>query len=88
MDHRAILEELLDLLAGRNVKIRTESMGGGGGGLCEIKDSYVFFLDSESGSYESALQAARAVLRVLEDPESIFLRPAVRDFLDRVKEMD
>lgn len=88
MEHQAILEELLDLLAGRNVAIRRESMGGGGGGLCEYKDKKVFFLDCQSGSYESAVQAARAVLRVIEDLEAIFVKPAVRDFLDRIKEMD
>lgn len=88
MNHRAILEELLELLAGRNITIRTEALGGGGGGLCEMKDKKVFFYDSQAGAYESAVQAAKAVLYVIEDLEIIFIKPAVRDFLDRIKEMN
>ena len=88
MNDQAILEELLELLASRDIAIRTESMGGGGGGLCEFKDKKVFFLDSQARSYDSAIQAGKAILKIVEDPETIFVRPVVRDFLDRIKEMD
>ncbi len=88
MNHQAILENLLELLAASHITIRREPMGGGGGGLCQLKDKKVFFLDTQTGSYESAAQAAKAVWKVIEDPEAIFLMPAVRDFLDRFKEIE
>ncbi len=87
MTHRAILDDLLEVLSNRGVHIRTDCLGGGGGGLCQLRDKTVFFLDSQASSYDSAIQAGRAVLRVVEDPETIFLKPAVRDFLDRIQEM-
>jgi hypothetical protein len=88
MNHQAILENLLELLAGRNIEIRNEPMGGGGGGLCQFREKTIFFLDTQAGSYESAVQAAKAVWKVVDDPEAIFLKPAVRDFLDRFKEIE
>lgn len=88
MDHQAILDELVSLLSSRQVVIREESMGGGGGGLCEIRGRFIFFVDSQATAMDCAIQAARAVLKVIEDPETVFLKPAVRDFLDRVRQMD
>lgn len=88
MEYQAILDELLDLLTSRQVLIRQEAMGGGGGGLCEIRERKVFFLDTQASAMDCAVQAAKAVLRVVEDPEAIFLKPAVRDFLDRVQQME
>lgn len=88
MNHQAILEDLLELLASRHIVIRNEAMGGGGGGFCEFKDKKVFFLDSQANSYDCAVQAAKAVLKVIEDPETIFLKPAVRDFLDKFRKID
>ena len=88
MNDQSILDELLEVLIQRGITVRTEAMGGGGGGLCTFKENKIFFLDSQSASYESAVQAARAVLKVIEDTETIFMKPAVRDFLDRIKEID
>jgi hypothetical protein len=88
MDQQAILDDLLEVLAGRHIEIRNEPMGGGGGGLCQFREKTVFFLDTEAGCYESAVQAAKAVWKVIEDPETIFLKPAVRDFLDRFREIE
>lgn len=68
MNHQAILEDLLELLASRHIVIRNEAMGGGGGGLCEFKEKKIFFLDSQAGSYDCAIQAAKAVMKVIEDP--------------------
>lgn len=44
MDNKAILDELLELLAGNDVKIRKDSLGGGSSGLCKIKDESFFLL--------------------------------------------
>ncbi|HOK65517.1 MAG TPA: hypothetical protein PK054_06480 [Anaerohalosphaeraceae bacterium] len=88
MDYQAILDEFLELLSSQGVQVRQESMGGGGGGLCEIRGRMIFFLDTQASALDSAVQAGKAVLKVIEDPETIFLKPAVRDFLDRVRQME
>ena len=88
MNHQAILEELLEVIAGRNITIRNENLGGGGGGLCQFKDNQIFFLDTQAGTYDSALKAGRAVLAIVEDTDTIFLKPAVREFLDKIREID
>lgn len=88
MDYQGILDELVSLLSSQDVLIRQEAMGGGGGGLCEIRGKRIFFLDSQAAAMECAVQAAKAVLKVIEDPEAIYLKPAVREFLDRVQQMD
>ena len=81
MDNKAVLEELLDLLEKNNVKIRKDSLGGGGSGLCKIKDEYLFFLDMDSSSYEVAISCAKAVNEII-DIETIYLKPEVREFLE------
>ncbi len=88
MDYQSILDELLELLSSRQVVIRQEAMGGGGGGFCEVRNRQVFFLDSQASAMDCAIQAAKAVFKVVEDPEAIFLKPAVREFLDKVRQMD
>jgi hypothetical protein len=82
MDNNSILDELLDLLDKHNVKIRKDSLGGGGSGLCKIKDEYVFFVDTDSSAYEVAVTCARAVGAVV-DIESIYVKPQVRSFIEQ-----
>ena len=88
MQYQDILESLLDMLAGQGVEIRSVPMGGGGGGLCKIRDKKIFFLDTQAGSYNSALQAAGAVRDTIADLEAVFIKPAVRDFLDKTARSD
>ena len=66
MDNKAVLEELLDLLEKNGVKIRKDSRGGGGSGLCKIKGEYLFFLDMDSSSYEVAISCAKAVNEIID----------------------
>jgi len=81
MNEQRILDELLALLAGGGVTIRSEPLGGNGGGLCAVRGQNVFFLDTEAGSGESAALCAEAVRKVL-DIESIYIRPEVRQFIE------
>ncbi|MGD0784450.1 MAG: hypothetical protein ABR969_01370 [Sedimentisphaerales bacterium] len=81
MDNKAVLDELLELLEKNNVKIRKDSLGGGGSGLCKIKGEYLFFLDMDSSSYEVAISCAKAVNEII-DIETIYLKPEVREFLE------
>ena len=43
MNQQQILDELLALLEDNGVELRSEPMGGGGGGLCTIKGKKIFF---------------------------------------------
>ena len=81
MDNKAILDELMELLEKNGVKIRKDSMGGGGAGLCKLKAGYMFFFDSDASSYENALNCAKAVKEII-DVETIYIKPEIREFID------
>ena len=82
MEDQAILEELLVLLEQNGVTIRSEPMGGRGGGLCKIKDKSLFFVDTEAQAADMAVICARSVHETV-DIEGIYIRPQIRDFLER-----
>jgi len=81
MENKAILDDLVELLEKNSVKIRKDSLGGGGAGLCKIREGYLFFMDTDSNAYENALDCAKAVKEII-DIETIYLRPEVRDFIE------
>ncbi len=81
MNEQEILDELLGLLEGSGVAIRREAMGGGGGGLCAVKGSHLFFLDTEAPAAESAPVCAQAVAQLV-DIENIYLKPEIREFVE------
>jgi len=81
MNEQDILQELLALLEANGVQIRTEPLGGSGGGLCTIKGQHFFFVDSQSTSAESAALSADAV-RKLVDTDSIYIKPQIRQFIE------
>jgi len=81
MNEKDILDQLLILLESRGVKIRYEQLGGGGG-LCTIKGENFFFVDTQAPAVETAVLCAQAVLKLI-DIENIFLKPQIRDFLEK-----
>jgi hypothetical protein len=81
MNEQRILEDLLALLEAKNVKIRSEPLGGRGGGLASMKGETIFFVDTEASSADVATLCAEAVLKLV-DIETIYLRPEVRLFLE------
>lgn len=87
MDDQAILEELLALLGQNNVVLRNEPMGGAGGGLCKLKDKRIFYIDTEAQSADTAAICAQAVHKIV-DIESVYLRPQIRDFLEKNQQGD
>ena len=82
MDTRDITEELVALLEQNGVNIRREAMGGGGGGMCVIKEKRIFFVDTECPVAEMNAICSHAVNELL-DIESIYIRPQVREFLEK-----
>ncbi|MBN1126091.1 MAG: hypothetical protein JXA82_13875 [Sedimentisphaerales bacterium] len=82
MDTERIRDELLELLNEQGITVRFEAMGGGGDGLCTLKDRQVFFVDTQSSLLETAIATAQAVARNVP-VDSIYLRPQVREFIEK-----
>lgn len=81
MNEQEILEQLLALLEADGVTVRTESLGGSGGGLCTIKGESIFFADTEAPSADVAVLCAEAVSKVV-DVGNIYIKPEVRQFIE------
>ncbi|MBN1456792.1 MAG: hypothetical protein JW912_02955 [Sedimentisphaerales bacterium] len=81
METQAILEEMLELLSQNGVIIRTEAMGGSGGGLCKLKDKRIFYVDSDASAVQTAFLSAQAIGEIV-DIENLYLRPQVREFIE------
>ncbi len=81
MTEQAILEELLALLEANRVKVRSEPLGGRGGGLAMMKGESIFFVDTEAPSADVATLCAEAVTKLM-NVETIYLRPEVRQFIE------
>lgn len=81
MNEQGILEELLALLEAKGVTVRTEPLGGSGGGLCTIKEQKIFFVDTQATSAEVAALCAEAVSKVM-DIENVYIKPEVRGFIE------
>jgi hypothetical protein len=82
MEQQAILDELLALLENNNVVTRTEPLGGRGGGLCKLKDKEIFFVDSDASPPDMAAICAQALTRLCQI-EEIYIKPQVRDFIEK-----
>lgn len=81
MNEQQILEELLALLEANGVQIRTEPLGGGGGGLCTVKGKNVFFVDSQAGSNDVASLAAGAASGLVS-VDNVYIKPQVRKYIE------
>ncbi|MHC4110092.1 MAG: hypothetical protein ACYSUY_03400 [Planctomycetota bacterium] len=81
MNEQKILEELLTLLEANSVTIRSEPLGGSGGGLCTVKGQSIFFVDTQAQSADIAAICAEAVSKVA-DIEKLYIKPEVRQFIE------
>ncbi len=81
MNEQRILDELLELLKANNVTIRSEPLGGSGGGLCVIKGRTMFFVDNQAPSVEVAAACAEAVAKIV-NVEAIYIKPEIRQFIE------
>ena len=82
MDEKAVVEYLLSLLEKNNIAVRTEALGGRGGGVCKLRERTVVFVDSEAPAVETAAMCAHAV-NALVETEKMDIVPQVRDFLEK-----
>ena len=81
MNGQRILEELLALLEANSITVRSEPLGGSGGGLCTIKGQSIFFVDTQAPSAETAALCAEAVSKIV-DIERVYIRPEVRQIIE------
>lgn len=81
MNQQILLEELLELLEKSDIQIRTEPLGGSGGGLCNIRGQNIFFVDSDASAGETAVLCAEAVGRLVEI-DTVYIKPQVRQFIE------
>lgn len=82
MNRQVLLEQLIELLESAKVQVRKESLGGSGGGLCNIKGQNIFFVDIEAPLGDVAAKCAEAVGQFV-DIDSIYIKPAVREFIEK-----
>jgi len=80
MNEQAILDEMLALLESNGVRIRSEPLGGSGGGLCTIKGKQTFFVDTDSETADMAGVCAQTLTKIL-DIEKIYLKPQTRQLI-------
>ncbi len=82
MDDQQILDELVSILEIGGIQVRSETLGGSGGGLCKLRGCQVFFLDTQASSFDCASACAQAVDRVI-DIEQLYIKPRVRQFIEQ-----
>ncbi len=78
------LEYVLELANKLGLEIRFEHLGGGGGGLCQLKGTSIMFIDIDSEPhkrYETLLSAV-----VGFDIDSMYIIPEIRDDISELKD--
>ncbi len=88
MDDIAILDHLEALANTLGIEIRYEYLDGEtafhSGGLCRVRDKYFVIVNETASKGEKIQIIARALRRF--DLSQIFIKPALRDFLEETVE--
>jgi hypothetical protein len=87
MNIQSIAEQLVEILKKNGVDIRYEQLGGSGGGICTIKNRQVMFIDTQASAAQTAENCAEALITTV-DIEGIYLRPEVRQFVQKQQNED
>lgn len=86
MDESALLKELEELAQSLGIDVRYENFKREGGftpgGLCRLKDRYLLILHSKAATRDKVEALAAALHRF--DLGSVYIKPGVREFLDRM----
>ena len=86
LEENTLLSHLEELAQGLDVEVRYEPMRRDGptfpGGLCRVKGKYVLIIDSKAVTWDKIQTLAKGLHRF--DLSQVYLRPGVREFLDRV----
>ena len=87
MDISQIIDEMLNMLENSEVSVRRDSLGGAGSSLCNLKGKKVLFFDIDASPYDNAAVLASVVNKFV-DTELIFIKPAIRQFLEQNRYTD
>jgi hypothetical protein len=86
LDEDTLLSQLEELAHSLGIEIRYEPLKREGsffpGGLCRIKGEYVLILNAAATTEDKIQAMAKAVNRF--DLSRVYLRPGLREFLDKV----
>ncbi len=86
MDEDTLLNQLEELAHSLGIEIRYEPLRRESsffpGGLCRIKGEYVLILNATATTEDKIQTMAKAVNRF--DLSQVYLRPGLREFLDKV----
>jgi len=90
LEEETLLSHLEELAQGLDVEVRYEPMRREGptfpGGLCKLKGKYVLIIDTKAATWEKIQALARGLHRF--DLGQVYLRPGVREFLDKMTNQD
>lgn len=81
MDRADLLQELEAVAAELAVEVRREDLDGSRGGLCRLRDRTCILLDRGLSLSERVDLMAQALSQI--PLEGVFLRPVVRELLER-----
>ena len=88
MDENTIIDELEELIKSFGVQIRREAIKQDEdlvkvvGGLCLLRGEYVLIISSKATTMDRIKTLATALKHF--DLDQVYMRPAVREFLERV----
>lgn len=85
MELQIRLETLLSLARELGIDVRTEPLGGDGGGLCSLKGRRVLFVDT-AADLDTRYERTAAALAGLQELDGRYLPPEIRDDLQRIAE--
>jgi len=92
MDEDAIIEQLEELVKAFGIQIRSEAIKQDEdlvkvvGGLCLLKGEYVLIINSKASTMERIWTLATALKHF--DLDRIYLRPVLRELLDKIPEQE
>lgn len=85
MEESAFLKELEEVAQSLGIEVRYENLkregGFAPGGLCRLKDRHLLIVNSKAPARDKIDAVASALNRF--DLSRVYLKPGVRDFLDR-----
>jgi hypothetical protein len=88
LDEQQVLEQLEELASRLGIKVRYETIrkeaGFYPGGLCRLKGEPILIVNKQSTPKERTIILSKALKRF--DLTQVYLRPGLREFLDRVSE--
>jgi len=87
MDINAQLEKMIEIATQLGIEVRCLGLYGSGGGLCQLRDKYVLFIDTDADIATQTNQCASA-LASWPGIDSIFLPPPLRERIDQCQQTD